>query len=322
VSLLLIDEAAKVPDDLYASVRPMLAVSRGRLVCLSTPFGQRGFFWREWHSDGPWRRISITHADCPRIGADFVREEERALGKDWVDQEYRCLFTALQGLVYPGFPEALVDSWPRPLGKPVGGIDWGFHNPFAAVWGILDRDDVLWIGWERYVRHCPLHEHIASVEACGRADDACPRAKQVVWYADPSGATEILECKAAGWKVGRGLNAIRPGIAAVTARLRTGRLKVVRPACPNLVAEAQLYRYPTPAERSVQGEDPIDDHNHALGALRYLISRIDHKFLAKLRRRPDAEGAEQPAAPEKAPPPAPAPRRYNPYRDENLWTPL
>ncbi len=30
--LLVIDEAARVPDDLYKSVRPMLAVSQGRLV--------------------------------------------------------------------------------------------------------------------------------------------------------------------------------------------------------------------------------------------------------------------------------------------------
>jgi phage terminase large subunit-like protein len=52
VNLLLIDEAAKVPDDLYNAVRPMLAVSQGRLVLLSTPFGQRGFFWREWHRKG------------------------------------------------------------------------------------------------------------------------------------------------------------------------------------------------------------------------------------------------------------------------------
>jgi Terminase large subunit, T4likevirus-type, N-terminal len=36
VALLIIDEAARVPDDLYYSVRPMLNVSRGRLVCLST----------------------------------------------------------------------------------------------------------------------------------------------------------------------------------------------------------------------------------------------------------------------------------------------
>src|SRR5262249_48605300 len=36
VSLLVIDEAARVPDDLYRAVRPMLAVSNGRLICLST----------------------------------------------------------------------------------------------------------------------------------------------------------------------------------------------------------------------------------------------------------------------------------------------
>src|SRR5262245_50194801 len=60
VTLLLIDEAARVPDDLYRSVRPMLAVSRGRLVCLSTPFGKRGFFYREWEdAAAPWHRVRI-----------------------------------------------------------------------------------------------------------------------------------------------------------------------------------------------------------------------------------------------------------------------
>jgi hypothetical protein len=48
VSMLVIDEAARVADDLYRAVRPMLAVSRGSLVCLSTPFGKRGFFFQEW----------------------------------------------------------------------------------------------------------------------------------------------------------------------------------------------------------------------------------------------------------------------------------
>src|SRR5947209_12045670 len=34
-TLLIIDEAARVPNDLYRAIRPMLAVSRGRLVALS-----------------------------------------------------------------------------------------------------------------------------------------------------------------------------------------------------------------------------------------------------------------------------------------------
>ena len=47
VSLLIVDEASRVSDDLYRAVRPMLAVSGGRVVLLSSPFGKRGFFFEE-----------------------------------------------------------------------------------------------------------------------------------------------------------------------------------------------------------------------------------------------------------------------------------
>jgi hypothetical protein len=115
-----------------------------------------------------------------------------------------------------------------------------------------------------------------------------------MWYADPSGPGEILECRAAGWKVLKGFNDIRLGIAAVTARLRSGRLKVARRRCPNLVAESLLYRYPAEHERAVAGENPLDEHNHALGALRYLIARLDHTFIARLRNRTANEHEVQP----------------------------
>jgi hypothetical protein len=296
VSLLVLDEAARIPDDLYRSVRPMLAVSRGQLVALSTPFGQRGWFWQEWEGNGPWKRVRITWRDCPRISPEFIAEETRALGPDWVRQEYECAFNSLEGLVYPDFALALVDDWPEPVGRPVGGIDFGWRNPFAAVWGVLDRDDVLWIAGERYRRETPLHEHAAALQ----------EHREVTWYADPAGRTEIEELRAANLTVRAGDNDLRPGIAAVNARLRTGRLKVRRDACPSLVAEAQLYRYPTASERALAGEQPVDEHNHALAALRYLVSRLDARFLARLRRRPEA-----PAEPKTRPP-----------DDEALWTPL
>jgi hypothetical protein len=280
VNLLVLDEAARIPDDLYRSVRPMLAVSQGRLIALSTPFGQRGWFWQEWQSGGPWQKIRITWRDCPRITPRFLAEETRALGLSWVQQEYECLFTALEGLVYPDFEQALVDDQPTdrrdagPTGRLVGGIDFGWRNPFAAVWGVLDRDDVLWIVGERYRRETPLHEHAAALRSLG----------EVTWYADPAGRTEIEEMRASGLVVRRGVNDIRAGIAAVTARLRTGRLKVRRDACPELATEARLYRYPSADERAVCGENPVDEHNHALAALRYLISRLDAHYIARLRK--------------------------------------
>lgn len=49
VDLLIVDEAAWVGDELYTSVRPMLAVSGGRLIAMSTPHGKRGWRSEEWH---------------------------------------------------------------------------------------------------------------------------------------------------------------------------------------------------------------------------------------------------------------------------------
>jgi hypothetical protein len=92
VTLLVVDEAARVPDPLYCSVRPMLAVSGGRLVALSTPFGKRGWFHDEWHGSGAWERFKVTADQCPRIPAEFLAEEERSLGPRWFRQEYFCSF--------------------------------------------------------------------------------------------------------------------------------------------------------------------------------------------------------------------------------------
>ena len=50
VSLLLVDEAARVSDELYMAIRPMLAVSGGALWLMSTPFGKRGFFYETWRN--------------------------------------------------------------------------------------------------------------------------------------------------------------------------------------------------------------------------------------------------------------------------------
>jgi hypothetical protein len=92
VSLLIVDEAARVDDALYCAVRPMLAVSKGRMVCLSTPFGKRGWFFEAWTSPDSWDRYRIVADECPRITPDFLAEERRALGPRWFAQEYLCSF--------------------------------------------------------------------------------------------------------------------------------------------------------------------------------------------------------------------------------------
>ncbi|MEM8994376.1 MAG: terminase family protein [Acidobacteriota bacterium] len=92
VSLLVVDEASRVPGDLYFSIRPMLAVSGGRLLALSTPFGTRGWWYEAWRSKEAWERYQVPASECPRITSAFLEEERRAMGDWWFAQEYECQF--------------------------------------------------------------------------------------------------------------------------------------------------------------------------------------------------------------------------------------
>jgi len=91
-SLVLIDEAAQVSEELYKTVRPMLAVSRGRLILLSTPYGKRGVFWHAWDQEPNWKRVKVTADQCPRISDEFLKQERRAMGEWYFAQEYCCEF--------------------------------------------------------------------------------------------------------------------------------------------------------------------------------------------------------------------------------------
>src|SRR5215218_37492 len=100
-SLLIVDEASRVTDELYFAVRPMLAVSGGGLMMLTTPQGKRGVFYEEWTGGrGSWERYEVPAEECPRITHKFLEEEREAL-PSWVyRQEYECSFEETEDQVF------------------------------------------------------------------------------------------------------------------------------------------------------------------------------------------------------------------------------
>lgn len=101
VDMIVADEAARVEDDLYSAVRPMLAVSDGRLVALSTPHGKRGWFHESWTDEKQdWHRVKVTAEDCDRLSNEFLRQEKREIGRWMYRQEYECEFVDPVGQMF------------------------------------------------------------------------------------------------------------------------------------------------------------------------------------------------------------------------------
>jgi hypothetical protein len=116
VNLLIVDEASRVQDDLYYATRPMLAVSGGRLLALSTPFGKRGWFYQEWSTGEDWQKISIPADQCPRIPASFLESERQSMPRAIFQSEFMCEFTESMDSVF-GYDDIMraLESGVEPL---------------------------------------------------------------------------------------------------------------------------------------------------------------------------------------------------------------
>ncbi len=192
-------------------------------------------------------------------------ERARLLDGDWSVRR--------EGLVYPGFDRCIAEIGPGVLlDRPtVGAIDFGFHNAFAALWGHVDHDDVLWITGMRYVRQTTIPIHA----------EAIPRG--VRYSCDPAQPESIAQLRSHGHDClpcvhrpvrgasGEMKKPVLAGIDMVSERIRTGRLRIVRSACLPLVRELGMYHY-DPAKHV---EEPVKEDDHACDSLRYLCVMLD-----------------------------------------------
>ena len=120
VTLLVVDEAAYVPDELFYSIMPMLATSDGQIVLLSTPRAEAGFFYDSYQESlqpgSQWELTYVRSDECSRISPEFLREQRRRLPSYIYQREYEAMFTApANSLFRRADLERAVDPTLRPL---------------------------------------------------------------------------------------------------------------------------------------------------------------------------------------------------------------
>ncbi len=139
--MVILDEAARIPDALVAAVRPMLGTTGGKLVCLSTAFSRSGWFFDAWNSAEGWERVRVSADQNPRLTAAFLAEEKRTLGERWYGMEYLCEFQDDVAAVFSAADIARAVSAdvlplfgsPQPVEAPAGVIAEAVKPLFGAA---------------------------------------------------------------------------------------------------------------------------------------------------------------------------------------------
>ena len=87
IDLLIADEAAFIPEEVWNSIIPALAITRGEIWLLSTPFVKEGYYYKCF-SDPSFTAFHTSSEDCPRKDVIFLERQKEVLTKAQYAQMY------------------------------------------------------------------------------------------------------------------------------------------------------------------------------------------------------------------------------------------
>ena len=87
VDLLIADEAAFIPEEVWTAVTPMLSVTKGDIILLSTPHGKEGFYYSCFQNED-FKSFHVSSEECGRIDEKWLKREKERMTKVQYAQEY------------------------------------------------------------------------------------------------------------------------------------------------------------------------------------------------------------------------------------------
>ncbi len=250
-------------------IRPTLTDTKGEVMFISTPKGFNHFYdlYNLERTDRDFKSFHFTSYDNPFLPKEEIDKASLEITPDRFAQEYLADFRKTEGLVYKECERGLhlyIELPKIRFDKTILGVDFGYTNPTAMLLIKVDYDGTYWID-EEYYRTKQLTSHLINKINTYKANAI---------YADPEAPEKIEEFKQAGFnmmEVVKGKDSVINGIAKVRDYLRQGKIKVNK-SCVNLIYEFETYHYPDKKPDNNEYEVPVKENDHALDALRYVVS--------------------------------------------------
>ena len=251
-------------------LRPTLTDRKGQALFSSTPKGFNHFYdlCNQELTDKEFKTFHFTSWDNPHLPEEELEQARDTLPPETFAQEYEASFQKTQGLVYKEFnrERVLYEVLPtKSRYKFYGGLDFGYRNPAALLDAYFDGED-LYIEDEWYKRE----------RTDAQIADYAKLKKYEAIYPDPENAGGIEELRLRGMNVRevvKGKGSVQSGIQMVRELIKRGNLHINK-KCVNLIAEFEMYSYDDNQSEKNEQENPIKANDHALDALRYIVTSL------------------------------------------------
>ena len=277
------DEGGQLKLMVWIAIQGRTGHKQSPILITTTPYTKNWlysqFYKAHLNGDPNYKVVQFSSTENPTYAQDEVDRASGSMSKEKFEMRYHGQFMTAEGLVYPDIPEASItltkDEYHALLQQPgrfYGGIDFGWNDPFVALSGFLDAADVLWIWYERYKSRTPIEVHAQKMPKLP--------SRTITWYSDHEPEL-VQKLRRGGHRVKTAKKSIIAGIDAVSARIKTGRLKFITNCCTATISEGELYSYPED-EEEIGGDKPDGKNcdDHAMDALRYMVMGIDGKKAA------------------------------------------
>lgn len=271
--LLILDEVSSYKNfwtNWQEVLRPTLTDTKGQCLFISTPKGFNHFYdlYNLESVDTDYKSFQFTSYDNPFLPKEELDKAKQEITEDRFAQEYLADFRKTQGLVYKEFDRKRhLFSSPEELKKAnytkvstLIGIDWGYTNPCAILKVYKDHDAHYWFVEEYYKTQKTDDEIKEYARSLGGN----------FYYPDPAEPDRLESLRRLGLNVRDVSNDIEAGINAVRALFKENRIHI-HSSLVNLISELETYSYPDKKAEHNENELPIDENNHAVAAMRYIL---------------------------------------------------
>lgn len=196
------------------------------------------------------------------------------------------IWAAAEGMVYEEWNDAIheIDSFPIPIAwRRIRAVDFGFSNPFVCLWGAVDPDGRIYIYRQIYKTRRLVEEHTADIIRLSKGEVI---EKTVTDHDAEDRATMDKH----GVKTTAARKGISVGIQALQSRMQVqpdgkARFYVFKDSLVERDLDLEDGKKPMRLSEEFPGyvwadtkkkEVPVDEDNHALDALRYLVMAVDY----------------------------------------------